>query len=457
MLRPARKLERGCLYRSKFRWNSIKNPATGRLDIFFQSVKQARDVTALIWDNGLFCELAVKLAQTYRKVFYFCPWQSAFPKLNNAWIGRGLEGIEVIDSPWGPQFDEIDLFIFPDVYFGNEQVYLESIGKKVWGGRMGEEMELCRECIKKWMASQGYPVGKYAVVKGMKALREYLKTHKDQWVKVNKWRGTFETFESKDYKSVEPKLDEVEYNLGAFKEVIYFVVEENLPNKAEIGTDAWSIDGKQPTSLLAGIEIKDLSFVGIFTEYASLPKPLTQFNELSAPLLKKFGYRGFFSTECRIGRDHKPYMIDFCARLGSPPNELSQEFYLNLADIIWQGANGVMVEPEPVAKYGAEVLIHSPWADKGWQPVDFPDEIRRFVKLRNCTRINGRYYVIPQAVGLPEIGAVTGWGNTMSEAKKDCKEHAAQVTGYYIDVPVESLDKAEEEIEHANEYGLKMF
>lgn len=408
-------------------------------------------------DNGLFVELASKLAQTFKKVFYHVPWQSAFPKLNNAWIGRGLEGVEVIDSPWGPQFDEIDLFIFPDVYFGHEQVYLESVGKKVWGGRMGEELELCRECCKKWMRSQGLPVGKFQVLKGMDALREYLRANKNQFVKVNKWRGTFETFKSVDYKSVEPKLDEVEYNLGAFKHVLEFIVEDDLKDKAEIGTDAWSVDGKQPASLLSGIEIKDLAFVGIFKPYAELPKPLTQFNDVAAPLLKKFGYRGFFSTEVRIGKDHEGFQIDFCARAASPPNELYQEFYTNLADIIWQGANGVLVEPEPAAKYGVEALIHSSWADKNWQPLDFPKELKPFIKLRNATFINGRYYVIPQAVGLPEIGAVTGWGNTLDEAIKACKEHAEQVKGYYVNVPCDAFDKAQEEIEKCAEYGLEMF
>jgi hypothetical protein len=322
---------------------------------------------------------------------------------------------------------------------------------------MGEEMELSREGMKMLMKEKGLPVGGYTQVQGVAALREHLKQHKNQHVKTNAMRGTFETFKSKDYKSVEPKLDEVEYNLGAFKHVINFVVEDDLPDKCELGTDGYTVDGKYPSVVLSGIEIKDLAYVGIFGEYAKLPEPLTRFNKTMVPVLKEYGYRGFFSTEVRIGKDHVPYMIDFCGRAASPPNELYQEFYLNLADIIWQGANGILVDPKPIAKYGAEVLIHSTWADKNWQPVEFPAEYRRNIKLRNATKINGRYYVIPQAVGLPEIGAIIGHGDTMESAIEMCQKIAETVDGYYINIPVDAFDKGREEIALTEKYGLKMF
>jgi hypothetical protein len=409
----------------------------------------------LVVDNGLFCSLAVRLAQDFGKVYYCCPsWVDAFPKMNKAMIGHGYDEIEVVDDVFGPHFDEIDLFVFPDVYFGELQVWLESQDKLVWGARMGEELELSRDGMKKLMTKLGLPVGQWEKVRGMDKLREFLKANKNQHVKVNKWRGILETFLSKDYRSVEPKLDEVEYNLGAFKSIIDFVIEEDLPDKVEIGVDAFTVDGAFPTKLLAGIEVKDAGYVGMFQNYADLPRELTEFDEKMAPTLKAYGYRGFYSTEVRTGKDHKGYMIDFCARAGSPPSEVYCEFYKNLSDIIWDGANGKVTDPIPEAKYAAELLIHSSWADKNFQPVDFPKDINRFIKLRNAMKINGRNYVIPQVVGLPEIGACIGFGNTLKDAMKMAEDVADQIEGYYIRVPKESFEEAQGEIAKLEKIGI---
>lgn len=420
-------------------------------------LKDKSEVTAICIDNGLFVELALRLSRDYKKVYYCVPgWTSGFPRMHEAWVGMGLDGITVVDDFW-PVYDEIDLWFFPDVYFGGMQLYLEGQGKKVWGARMGEEMELNRDAMKKHMANLGLPVNPWRKIKGIDKLREYLKQHGKKWVKINKWRGMMESFFSKDYKSIEPKLDEVEYALGAFKHIMEFIVEDDLPDCVEVGIDAYTIDGKFPKKLLTGIEIKDKGFVGYFTDYAKLPDVITRFDETMSETLKNFGYRGFYSTELRIGKDHKPYMIDQCARAGSPPSELYQEIYTNLGDIIWQGANGKVIDPIPAAKYGAEILIHSSWADKNWQPIDFPEKYRNLIKLRNLVKIKGTYYVVPQDVGLPEIGAVIGMGETLEDAIKQAHEVAESVTGYYIQVFPESLDEATEQIDKIHSFGIDYF
>lgn len=420
--------------------------------------KDLSTVTAMVCDNGLFVSVAQKLAETYKKVYYHVPSVSAFPKMNLAKIGQGLPGLEVAQDILGNDFDDnIDLYVFLDVGFGPIQTHLESLGKRVWGSRTGENFELDRVGMKELMRKKGLPVGPYRTVKGVAALREHLKTHKDQHVKISRYRGSFETFFAPDYKFVEPKLDEVEYNLGAFKHEAEFVVEDSLKDKIEFGCDTYCIDGQFPKMTLAGPEIKDRGFVGIFKPRAELPEPLTRFDTVMAPTLKQFRYRGFYSTEVRIGKDHVPYMIDHCSRLASPPSELYCEFYTNLAEIVWEGAGGVCLDPTPIAKYGAEALIHSTWADKNFQPLDIPESIRRHVKLRNAMFTNGRFYVIPQSVGLPEIGAVVGWGNTLEAAVEMVKSIAEQVKGYYLEVTIDAFDAAAEEIAKGEKYGLKIF
>ena len=425
-------------------------------------IKDPSDVVALVVDNGLFVEIAIKLAKTYKKVYYYVPWESAFAKMNLTHIGYGMENIEVVDSIYGAHFHDVDLFCFPDIYFGHEQEMLEKMGKKVWGSRTGECLELKREGMKEILHALDLPVGKFTHVKGMANLRAFLKENEDVYVKIDKYRGTFETFHSANYKEVEPKLDEVEFNLGAFKHIIEFTVEASLPDRVEVGTDCWVItdDNGQahyPESTISGIEIKDVGFASIFKKYSDIPEVVTRFNERMKPVFAAYNWRGFMSTEVRIGKDMDPYMIDLCARAPSPPNELYQEQYANLADCIWYGANGIVIEPEAVAKYGAEIMLHSSWADKGWQPVSFPEELRDFVKLRNATKIDGVYYAIPQACGLPECGAVIGLGDTLQEALDQAVEHAEQVTGYYLEAKMGAIDDIKKQCEKLEELGLNMF
>ena len=425
-------------------------------------IKDPSDVVALVVDNGLFVEIAIKLAKTYKKVYYYVPWESAFAKMNLGMIGHGLEGIEVVDSIYGPHFDEVDLFVFPDIYFGYEQEMLVKQGKAVWGSRTGECLELQREGMKLILKELDLPVGKFTHIKGIANLRAFLKENEDVYVKIDKYRGTFETFHSANYKEVEPKLDEVEYNIGAFKHTIEFTVEEALPDRVEVGTDCWVITDDSgvahyPEHTISGIEIKDVGFASIFKKYADIPEVVTRFNERMKPVFGAYDWRGFMSTEVRIGKDMKPYMIDLCARAPSPPNELYQEQYSNLADCIWAGANGIVIEPEATAKYGAEIMLHSSWADKGWQPVSFPEELRDRVKLRNATCIDGVYYAIPQACGLPEVGAVIGLGDTLKEALDNAVENAEQVTGYYMEAKMGAIDDIKEQCAKLEELGLNMF
>jgi predicted RNase H-like HicB family nuclease len=420
-------------------------------------MKDPKDVVCLVVDNGLFCELAIKLAKTYKKVYYYVPWESAFPRLNLARIGHGIDELELVDSIYGPHYDEIDLFCFPDIYFGWEQEHLIRDGKTVWGSRLGECLELQREGMKQILMELDLPVGKYWHVKGMANLREFLKDHPNVYVKTDCYRGTFETFHSLSYDLVEPKLDEVEWSLGRFKDLIEFTVEAALEDRVEFGTDAWTIDGKFPSKLISGLEIKDCGFASVFKNYKDLPEPLTRFNDKMVPVFEAYGYRGFFSTEIRIGADHKPYMIDFCARAPSPPNELYQEQYKNLAECIWAGANGEVIDPEPVAKYGAEIMLHSSFADKNWQPVRFPDEIRDFVKLRNIFKDERGYFVVPQATGLPEIGAVVGLGDTLEEAFDHALENAELVEGYYLEGKTGAIEQVKEQIEKMDKLGLSVF
>jgi hypothetical protein len=749
--------------------------------------------TALIWDNGLFAEFAVTLAKDFGRVLYFSSWVNGYPKSNAKMIGFGIPKVERVDEPWS-HLDEVDLFVFPDVYEGGLQEYLVSQGKRVWGCRGGDWLELDRPRSKEASRKLGIDVGPYKEIEGLDALRKHLKAHDDQYVKINSTRGDMETFHSPNYENAEPVLDHLEHTLGAKKKIMTFIVEQGINDAIEVGYDGFTIDGKFANGAIVGVEVKDKAYLGKTMTYGRLPENVRSVNDKLAPELKSCGYRGFISTEIRsnkdgdflidpccfaddtevltdqgwklfqdldhsegiatlnvesgeteyqyptdfvsyrytgemvlisnkekgieclvtpnhgvwrtdrrgnvlfreradslsdkgyiprtgkwigenvesyivppyysrwvsgkgvgvvrehiaealsvpikdwlrflaiylgdgsvhsdwslniaqtdesdkkeavaaildalpfkssrnargfvvnsvqltehmrdtglcnekripdyvkglsaeliatfldayrlcdggehkgqklyyttskgladdlqelifkagrlanirkrevagttmtvgdktytrnhdtyvvaevgaqtrfwfetgsradryisrvpydgmvhdvtvpngtvyVRRNGKPFWSSNC-RAGSPPSELYQNMIGNLAEVLWYGAEGIVIEPEYVAKWGAEVLLHSSWADQNWQQVRFPKSVRDNIKLRNFCVIDGEYYVIPQWSGMPEIGAVVAMGDTAQQAIDECKRIAKLVEGHNIEVPDEALDEA---------------
>jgi len=420
-------------------------------------VKDIKDLTILVADSGLFCDFAAKLSESVKRCIYYVPPDMGLPKINLSRIGYNLGNLELVTDLFEVSPKEIDMYAFLDVGFGSTAAFIESLGKPVWGSKEGEALELDRVWMKELLADEGMPVGRYEVLEGMKALREYLRKNDNVFVKCNRWRGTLESFFSKNYKEIETKLFELEHDLGAWSSVMEFIVEDELPDCIEFGTDLITCDGMYPKNFISGYEIKDSCYVGVFKAFADLPEPLTRWNTVMAPYLKEFRYRGALSNEIRIGKDLKPYMIDATCRLPSPPNELYQEFYTNIADMVWGAANGIMIEPEPIAKFGAQVIGASSFAEKNWQPVDFPAKLRKHVKMHNACKIGSRYYIIPQSYGLEEIVSVCGWGDTLEAAIEMVKDVAGQVTGYGLSFPCEKFDFAQKQLEEADAMGLGIF
>lgn len=408
--------------------------------------------TCLIYDHGLFVDLATTLSKDFGRVIYVNEWQCAFPTSNALKIGTGIPGVEGRDDIWSV-FDQVDVFVFPDSFDGPMQLHLESLGKAVWGSRRGEELENFRKHSKQYMKDVGLTVGPYKAIKGLDNLREHLKKNKDQYVKISRTRGSGETFHALNYKNIEPRLDELQHSLGAQKDYTEFVCEDAVNDAVELGWDGYTIDGQFPSHAVTGIEAKSEGYAGRFAPYDDAPQQLLDINEKLAPALKQYGYRNFFAVETRITKDGKAYVIDPACRFGSPPSEMLQVMYSNLSEIIWEGAHGNLVDPVPAGKWGAELMIHSSWSTDHWLEIQVPEDVRPFVKLRNLTVIDGRYFIVPGGAG---VGAVVAVGDTMQDAMDKCKEYAGQVEGYNLDIETDCFDKIKEVVSKLPEYGLKL-
>lgn len=403
-------------------------------------MNEFRRKTCLVWDHGLFVEIAARLSRDFGRVLYFSPWVTGFPKSNALMIGEGIPGVERVKDPWA-HYDDVDLWVFTDTGEPDTQEFLIKQGKRVWGCAGSAWLESDRVRSKKACAKAGIQIGPYEVITGLDALREHLQENDDRYVKISETRGDFETFHAETYEQIEPRLDELEHTLGAKKTVAEFIVEEPINDAVEVGYDGYSIDGVFPKGALVGVESKDRGYVGKTMRYAALPEAVREVNEKLSPILKRERHRGFMSTEIRINKEGN-FLIDPCQRCGSPPSEVYQELIYNLAEIIWYGAEGIVVEPEYSGKWAAQIVLLSDWADKNWQQVRFPSELRDHVKLKNFTVIDGNYYVIPQWSNMPELGAVVATGNTAKEAMEACEAIAKEVDGYSVEKPVGALQDA---------------
>ena len=397
-------------------------------------------------DNGLFVSLAERLSGDFGKVGYYYDWQSGFPDGRELIIGDGIEGITREKYLW-PAVMGYDLIIFPDVWNGDLQEHLRSLGKRVWGAGYGCNLELSRWKTRQRFKELGLDENPTFQVEGTKGLRAHLKTHKNQFVKISSFRGIGETWFAEDLEMAEGQIIEIENKCGALANVLHFICENQIPNAVEVGYDGYCIDGDFPDVAIVGVERKDQSYFGRLCEYDDLPESVRDTNDKLARALGENKYRQFFSTEIREA-GKKKFLIDITARHASPAGEVYCGMFENLADILWNGAEGKLVNPITKFKFGAQIIICSEWYSLGhWQPVRFPEEIRGAVKIYNHCRVDGVDYAVPQLANMKQVGSVVAFGNTPEETVAKCKEIAEQVEGYDLETEADSLDTAVKELE----------
>jgi hypothetical protein len=413
-------------------------------------------------DCGLYVDMARHLSKDFKEMYYYQPYiTSGFPTSNPILPGYGYPEIKCIkqlfqtsENDQGYNFNDIDIFIVPFIYFGDIVEHIRSLGKLCWGSAQGDELELNRFLLKDVLRKSNLPVISGRKIKGMTKLKEYLKTVKDKFIKISHYRGLAETTHHINYKLTEPFLTELENDLGSYKEDMMFLVDDKIDAMFEAGIDTYIINGQIPETVMVGIESKDSSYIGRYIEYEKLPKQLKVTHDNIMWYFKEKQYRNFYSNEVRITKTKVPYLIDVTCRLPLPPSELYMEMIDNMAEIIYKGASGEMVSPKWNYKYGALVIIKSDWAKEHFQPILVDKGYEKFLKLRyNCFIDNPT--IVPQESELKEIGAVIGVGNTMKEAIENCKENASHVQGYCIEIDTDSLIKNEESVKQYDLIGLK--
>lgn len=407
--------------------------------------------TLLVIDNGLFLSLALKLAPDFNRTLYYSPWEKAFPMINDAVIGDGFDQIERLDSPFDEEFD---LAVFPDVGLSGLQLHLESLGKRVWGSRKGDQLELMRSLFKKKQAEMEMEVPPYKTVKGLTALKDYLTEHHNVFVKMSKYRGMGETFHHLNMEVSGPVLDKLALKFGPLKEQVPFVVEDAIETDLEVGWDSWNIDGEWPTLGIQGYECKDRCLIGAVQELKDAPNEIATVNEAMSKLLKPYHYRNFFSSEIRV-KDGKSFLIDPTCRAPTPCIEGQMEVWGNLADVIWHGANGDVIEPKPIAQFFVETILDHKQDEEQWRVLQIPEKAEQWVKLYSACKHEDLYCIPPLPHSSDAVGAVVGIGDTIEAAIEHLKTTVELLKDQPVSVHLDALYDTLKEIQSAEKQGIE--
>jgi hypothetical protein len=411
--------------------------------------------TCLVADQGLFVEMASRLARDFGKVYYWTPWMSGYPNSANAHIGAGLPGVKRVLYFWD-HVEEADVVVFPDLYMADmARAVRDKFGKPVWCHFNAELIELDRVGTRKLQRELGISSPKTRFFTGIDDLAEYLKTADNKWVKISCFRGDGETWHHDTWDTSAVYLDYFRNKTGALANTHEFMVEENIEG-IEIGYDGWTVHGQFPDSSYWGFEVKSEGYVGEFSKNSDMPDCLCEINDSFSGILKSEKSSGFISFECRVGGDRRAYLIDPCIRAGSPPNEGTQEGYANFSEIVWEGANGRMCRPKSLGKYVVMAAIKSSFAMNNWTPLEIPKADRQWVKVRNAALIDKKLYYVPIRSGEETgVGMVVAVDDDLEKAIALVKKRASRVKGFRLDIHTEALDSAQEEIEKAARYGVK--
>jgi len=407
------------------------------------------DKTAMVFDNGLFQPLAHRLARDFGRVLYHRGTRHAFPVPNDSAIGGGYPKIERAES-WEAHVDEVDLFVFPDLYWAETQAYLRSLGHRVFGCGWGEDLELWRDDFYSTLKKHGLNTVPWEMVQGMTALREYLEDEEDKYIKVSYHRGLMETFRWIDMRISKPRLDVLQHDLGALSEDQWFLVQDSLDSKREVGSDQIIVDGKFARTVQYAVEGKDKTGLARMLPYARLPKEVLEVNNALAPVFASVGkehstynpYRGFFSTEIRVAKDGKPYLTDPTCRMASPCGETYMLMCENFSEIVWAAAGGEIVEPEVRKPFAAQALIQADLAETQSIPIFIDPKVRDQVCLYHSgIRRDGQECVFKSDAGMLELGSVIGLGVTIDAAIEDCRKTASKVICDKMSVAVDALEE----------------
>jgi hypothetical protein len=150
-----------------------------------------------------------------------------------------------------------------------------------------------------------------------------------------------------------------------------------------------------------------------------------------------------------------PYLIDPCMRAPCPGIDVHLALWKNLGEVMWHGAVGELIDLEPEANFGVEVMMHHKDDPKEWRCLKIPDDARPWVKLFGACKRDDLYCVAPLPHSTNTIGAVVGIGDTLEAAIKDLQDHIELVKDQPVDIDIHPVQEMLEMVMAGEEKGIE--
>lgn len=394
--------------------------------------------TPLICDNGMYVNLAVRLARD-QPVSYFSSWQNSFPTAREFAPGTGIENVERIDDPVSFMLSgKASVLIVPDLYLASLEKLATACEIPVFGCGDGNRIETDRWYFKTLLNNASLPIAYSVEIDGLNALGDYLKEHDNKYVKVSTFRGDLETRRHDTWVGSEQWFHGLKKRLGVVGENMRFVVEDPIPDALEIGLDTFVIDGQFCAPMVLGIEKKDAGYFGWVVD--DVPKAFDPTIAVLAEYFESERYTNFFSLETRI-KDGVVYATDATCRVPSPPGGVLMNAVRNLSDVILKRD----APDYGKTKYLYEIILKSDAVADEWLHVDFPQKFKERYAFHNYMVHNGGTWIIPHDSHLVEFGSALGWGADREEAKTMCLEAAEAIKGDDVRFDEHAIDEAEKD------------
>lgn len=407
--------------------------------------------TALFYDaSGSYVHMGEAVISQFKRVMYYVPWETAFPVTRNFLPGTGLDGIDRV-TDFFDALEDADLVVFTDVGSGGLQEFLRRQGLPVFGSGYAERLERDRWYLKSICKRYGIDAADAIPVTGLGNLRNILGSIEEEvHVKLSTFRGDSETFKHVDQADTTRRLNELELKMEPFHERVDFVVEQPIEANpcVEVGADlVVNVAGVIPRDNLWGYEVKDEAYAG---RVGRLPPRLQAVVDKLAPTLETLDYRGAMSTETRETKDGS-FLLDFTARFPNPPSALWRFMISNWAELLWEAANGRVVEPEWLAPIGVELILRSDYGSENPLRVSVARWDRTV--LYGHAAFDGADYAISPAE-IPECGAACGMGGTLTEALEEACDVAQGIKGRELVWDQGSLQELVDTIEKGEKLGI---
>jgi hypothetical protein len=242
------------------------------------------------------------------------------------------------------------------------------------------------------------------------------------------------------------------HQLGPMGRSIIFVVKKAINDAVESGIDDICIDGQFAPIAGYGYESKDRAYLGRVVPRADLPPSLSAIHDALSPFLKKFECRSMVQSEMRVTADGTAYLLDVALRQGSPPSEALYQLYDNWPEMLYAGAGGEVIAPEPLAQFYAELILKSDVAERDFLALRFPEESRPFIKLHGHAIIDDVDYA--PSLGMNIVGAAVGIGDTRDDAIGQAIDVAKSIEAEGLTFDVSAFDQLRESIAEGTGRGI---